>query len=399
VPIEAERRVVDQVLGKLLELVRLKQGFSRVRSQKMGFGSEKSVGYEGSRMNNGGWLKEFRVSRVECVRKCTSMVRGMSVMAKMLDRVDLQGLIPPLVSPVNFDGGLDLEGTRRLVDHVIDGGAAGLFVLGTCGEGVALSYRKRYQFVEAVCEASAGRLPVLVSVSDTSLEEALDLATHSFASGASAVVSTGPYFLPVPSGHMETYFHRLADESPLPLVLYNMPGCTKFSIPPAVVGRLAKHPKVLGIKDSSGDLNYVRELIAAVAGQSFPVMIGPEELLLPAMELGAVGGVNGGGLLFPQVYVARIEAFRRGDFDLAKKADEFVQTLSRQLYSAPSGRMAVIEALKLGLSLLGICQPWVLSPLLPLDEEHRQRINRSIPELELMAYHLCPTTKLHTSSV
>jgi 4-hydroxy-tetrahydrodipicolinate synthase len=306
-------------------------------------------------------------------------------MAAVLNRQNLRGLIPPMVTPIQMDGGLDVSAIGRIVEHLIRGGVSGIFVLGTCGEGNALSYRKRYQLIEFVCEAARGRVPVLVSVSDTSYEEALDLAEHAYASGAAAVVSTGPYFLSVPMGHLEIYFERLADESRLPLVLYNMPGCTKFCLDPAMVARLAQNPKILGIKDSSGDLKYIEQLIQAVSPHQFPVLIGPEEILLPAMRLGAVGGVNGGGVLFPAVYAARIAAYAAGDMELASRADLFVQRFSKQIFPTAAGRMAVIEALKQGLAAMGLCQPWVLSPLQPLDSEHRQRIERKIAELEIEA--------------
>lgn len=320
-------------------------------------------------------------------------------MARYLTKDELRGLIPPMVTPVQLDGSLDLAAIRKLVEHTVEGGVSGLFVLGTCGEGNALSYRKRYQLVELVCEAVAGRVPVLVSVSDTAYEESLELAEHAFASGAAAVVSTGPYFLPVPVGHLESYFQRLADESPLPVVLYNMPGCTKFCLSPEVIRRLANHPRILGIKDSSGDLKYVRELLDSVRDVHFPVLIGPEEILLPAMELGAVGGVNGGGMLFPAVYAQRISAFMQGNYGFAKQADDFVLRLSRQLFPAANGRMAVIESLKASLAVLGLCQPWLLSPLLPLEAEHRERIQRRMSELELEASQLCPATKMLISAI
>lgn len=310
-------------------------------------------------------------------------------MAELLNRKNLRGLIPPMVTPIQMDGGLDVSAIGRLVEHLIGGGVSGIFILGTCGEGNALSYRKRYQFVEFVCEAARGRVPVLVSVSDTSYEEALDLAEHAYASGASAIVSTGPYFLPVPMGHLEIYFERLAEESRLPLVLYNMPGCTKFCLDPATVARLAQNSKIIGIKDSSGDLKYVEQLVQAVKPHHFPVLIGPEEVLVQAMRLGAVGGVNGGGVLFPAVYAARIAAFAAGNMELVERTDRFVQRFSKQIFPTSTGRMAVIESLKQGLATMGLCQPWVLSPLQPLDGEHRHRIERKIAEFEIEAAEIC----------
>ena len=114
-------------------------------------------------------------------------------MAARLQKSQLRGVIPPLVSPLNADGSVDIAGFQRLIEHVLQGGVAGVFVLGTTGEGVGISYSKRRQLVEAAAETIEGRVPLYVGITDTCLEEAIDLADFSFHCGANSVVAAAPY--------------------------------------------------------------------------------------------------------------------------------------------------------------------------------------------------------------
>ena len=138
----------------------------------------------------------------------------------------LRGIVPPMVTPLRDRDELDHHGLERLVPHILDGGDSALFILGTTGEGPALSYRLRYELLGRTSELLAGRVPLLVGVTDTSFVETLDLCQRAEEEGAAAVVAAPPYYVPMSQAALELYFRTLADESPLPLFLYNMPACT-----------------------------------------------------------------------------------------------------------------------------------------------------------------------------
>ena len=154
----------------------------------------------------------------------------------------LKGIVPPMVTPLHGRDELDHYGLSRLVEHLLSGGVAGLFILGTTGEGPSLSYRLRYELIEKTCELVAGRVPVLVGITDTSLVEAVELAKFSQGAGAAAVVAAPPYYFPVEQPPLLTFLSCLADESSLPLFLYNMPSCVKATLAFETVEALARHP-------------------------------------------------------------------------------------------------------------------------------------------------------------
>lgn len=139
----------------------------------------------------------------------------------------LRGIIPPLVTPLTDQDQIDVPGTERLLDHVVRGGVHGIFVLGTTGEGTSLSPQVRSRFVEIVCDIVKDRVPVLVGITETSMTSAIDLAEQSYGAGASAVVTAAPYYLPMTQSDLLGYMEELAERVPLPMMIYNMPSCTK----------------------------------------------------------------------------------------------------------------------------------------------------------------------------
>ncbi len=152
----------------------------------------------------------------------------------------LQGIISPMITPLKGDDELDREGTVRLTEHLVAGGVHAIFLLGTTGEAQSLTYRLRYEFVELVCRQVAGRIPVLVGVTDTAFIESVRLAEHAAKCGAVGVVAAPPYYFAPSQQELIEYYTALADPLPLPLYLYNMPSHVKV-FPPT-----STHPPALG---------------------------------------------------------------------------------------------------------------------------------------------------------
>ena len=282
----------------------------------------------------------------------------------------LRGIVPPLVTPLLPGDRLDVASLERLIEHLIGGGVHGLFLLGTTGEGPSLGYRLRYEQVERACELVAGRLPVLVSVSDTAQAESLELAAHARDCGAAAVVATAPYYYTLTQPQLVRHFVRLAEQSPLPLFLYNIPSCVPVEIAPNSVLECSRIPNIVGLKDSSGDLDYfarVHRLVSA-ARPDFGLLVGPEELLAEAVTLGAHGGVHGGANLFPALYVALWEAAIDGAHSRCAELQAIVMQVSQGLYHLAEGPTRVLLGIKAGLAALGICSPTVVEPMAPLGQ-------------------------------
>src|SRR5215469_2150267 len=171
-------------------------------------------------------------------------------------RSPLTGIIPPMVTPLRNRDALDIAGLEKLLEHLLSSGVSGVFILGTTGEGPSLSYRLRRELIERVCKQSQGRAPIFVGVTDTAFVESVNIARHAADFGASAVVAAPPYYMPEGQPELQEWLDHLVLEMPLPLFLYNMPPLTKVSYELETVRRALEHPRIIGLKDSSGDLNY-----------------------------------------------------------------------------------------------------------------------------------------------
>ncbi len=280
---------------------------------------------------------------------------------------------------------LDVPGLERLIEHVLRGGVHGLFILGTSGEAPSLSYRLRREFVQRVCRQVAGRVPVLVGITDTSLVEAVSLARHAAAAGAEAVVTSAPYYFPAGQSELHEFIRQLVLELPLPLYLYNMPQMTKTQFEPDTLRRLAELDGIIGVKDSSGNLDYFRQVVeVAKARPDWRLFMGPEHLLVEALRLGGHGGVNGGAQVEPRLLVNIYEAAMNQD---ETRVAELQRRLLRlgEIYRADSNASAVVKGMKCALALMGICSDVPAEPMTRFATPERKSIRTTLEGLGLLS--------------
>ncbi len=303
----------------------------------------------------------------------------------------LSGVIPPVVSPMNAADQLDLEAVDRIVEHLVAGGASGLFVLGTTGEGPSLTYQMRYEMVERTCEQVNKRIPILVGVTDSCLAESIALAEHAATCGAAAIVAAAPFYFDVSLSALQDWFTQLADKSPLPVMLYNMPSCVGVNLDLSIVEPLSRHANIAGIKDSSGDWNYFQQLCEQHRDRDdFVIFMGPEELLAEAVAAGANGGVCGGANLLPLVYSRLYLAAVRKDAAEIRHWKDAIADMFASVYRDDNGQMKLIPGLKAAMEECGLCSHIVAPPLSSITTAHSQRIKASMPRL-LAACEFCGT--------
>src|SRR5260370_37365991 len=175
----------------------------------------------------------------------------------------LTGIIPPIVTPLLSRDELDIAGLERLIEHILAGGVHGIFVLGTTGEAPSLSYRLRRELIERTCGQVAGRVPVLVGITDTAFVEAVQLSHFAADTGAQALVLAPPYYFPNSQPELLEYVQHLAPELPLPLFLYNMPTHTKTIFEVETVRHAMEIPNLVGLKDSSASMLYFHRHIGS----------------------------------------------------------------------------------------------------------------------------------------
>jgi len=295
----------------------------------------------------------------------------------------LAGIVPPLITPMRDRDTLDAPGLGRLIEHVLAGGVSGVFVLGTTGEGPSLSYRLRREVVERVCAQVRHRVPVLVGITDTAFVESLHLARFAADAGADAVVAAPPYYLPGDQPELQEYLDHLVPGLPLPLFLYNMPALTKVSFALDTVQRAMDEPRIVGLKDSSGDMAYFRGAAALLPRRpDWSLLIGPEERLMEAMRAGAHGGVSGGANLFPALYVGLSRACQAGDEARAAQLHATVIRVSEALYHIGRHPSAFIKGVKCALSCLGICDDFMAEPFHRFRAAERALVEQRLPGLQ-----------------
>lgn len=296
-----------------------------------------------------------------------------------------------MVTPLRGRDELDLAGLERVIEHILDGGVGGLFVLGTTGEGPSLSYRLRRELVERACRQVRGRVPVLVGITDTAFVESVDLARHAASAGADALVIAPPYYFAEGQPELGEYLDHLVAELPLPLFLYNAPRNTKVQYEAGTLRRAMDMPKIIGLKDSSGSLDYFHHAVSLLKHRpDWSLLIGPEELLQDGVLAGGHGGVPGGANLFPRLYVELCEAARTGNLPRSRQLHAQVMHISRSLYQIGRHPSAVIKGIKCSLACLGICSDFMAEPFHRFRTEERARVQHYLPELTAGVEKLVP---------
>lgn len=299
----------------------------------------------------------------------------------------LRGIVPPLVTPIGKDGHFDEHAMERLVAHVTSAPVSGLFVLGTTGEGPSLDYKTRRRVVQSTLRAKPANVPLLVSVTDTSLVEMQSFSDCAAAEGADSLVVAPPYYLAPGEPEIFRWLDWLESNLPLPYYVYNMPGMTKVSISPKAVSYLVDFEKCRGFKDSSLDMIYLKKILSITKNrEDFSVFVGPEELLLDALIAGADGGVNGGANVYPDLYVRTFEAFEHGDYMQARILQAKICELSNNIYSLGGYGPAVVKGIKACLSFHGVTQETLVPPFDALTEAQRHTVNKVVDDLGLKEF-------------
>lgn len=284
------------------------------------------------------------------------------------------GALVALATPTTLAGEPDLEAIERLVEHVVSGGVAGISPCGSTGEGARLTARQRRGVTAHVIDRARG-LPVIggVPVSAVPDAEAELRGLHDL--GARAALVAPPAYFPMTETEVEAFYGRLADNSPVPLVLYNIPAFTRVPVPAQTVGRLASHPNVVGLKDSSRDLEYLQAAVGAVrnaAAEDFRIYTGTDTLLVASSLAGADGSIAASANLVPELGAQILELVST---DLPR-AIELQRRLAGIVASCRRGTPPA--GWKAALSLLGIGTAAPVPPALPLPDDAIEQLRQEL---------------------
>jgi 2-dehydro-3-deoxy-D-pentonate aldolase len=297
-----------------------------------------------------------------------------------------QGLVPPLLTPFTPDRRLDVPALSRVTEHLLTG-VHGLFLLGTTAEFTQLDDNTTDDVLREAARILADRVPIAVHVTQTDRRRVQKLLQRAADIGASAVVVTAPYYFRPSQAELEQYVLDIISMSPLPVILYNMPHYTKVSFGMPLVRRLIDHPRVVGMKDSGGQIGYLCDVIAAAKHRpDFGVMVGIDYLFTECVRLGGHGAVIGSPSLAPQLCRRLFDAARAGRLDEVGPTQDTLNAITTRLFfGKPDDDLGVIKSIKLCCSLLGLCDTTMSWPHAPIDESYRDRYRQIMHELNLLA--------------
>jgi 4-hydroxy-tetrahydrodipicolinate synthase len=288
----------------------------------------------------------------------------------------LEGLVVPLITPLNSDETLDESGLERMIDYVITGGVSGIFVLGSSGEFFSLDDRTKERLVRAARSYIGDRVSLLVGISEAATRRTIQQGKRLVQLGADGLVVTAPYYYPHPPAELVPHFLTIARAFDAPTILYNIPQMVKVSLDPETVQRLAEEPSIIGIKDSAGDMSVFEQYLKI---PNFSVTQGAETTAAQSVLMGAAGLVVGMANVAPRLCRAMFDAAKAGDGATAQAYQEQLMALF-----PINQQKSWVAGLKMAAHLLGLCSPHVTAPFATLSEAQISTIRQTLVQAGLL---------------
>lgn len=288
-----------------------------------------------------------------------------------------KGVIVPMITPLNADLSVDTGSIEKIVDRFVDSGVAP-FVLGTTGEAVSLSHNQKEAVVKTTVSVLGSGLPVYAGIAGNCLSESIENAKRYADLGASVVVAHLPFYYPLSESQMMRYFESLADGSPCPLIIYNMPITVKQSIPVASIDQLSHHPNILGVKDSERGADRLDQSLGLwTERRDFAYYLGWAAMSSYAVLNGADGLVPSTANLTPKLYKDLFAKAVGGDKPGAEQLQALTNWIS-EIYQKDRNLSQSLPALKAMMAIFGLCKPHMMPPLYELEAVEMAKIEEKI---------------------
>jgi len=293
--------------------------------------------------------------------------------------IKLEGIVPPHVTPFSKSGEVDEPALRRLIHFWLDGGVSGLVPCGSNGEAPYMTREERRRVIEIVVDEVNGKVPVIAGTGAPSTRETIALTRDAKDVSVDAVLVVTPYFFRPNDEELVEHYRSVSSAVDVPLVLYNVPKFTGYNLETSVVVKLVKEcSQVVGIKDSSGSIGQISELIRQV-GDKISVVAGTGDLVLATLLMGGKGGILAVANVAPRLCSDIYDHFKRGEIEEAKEA----QMKALHLNDVLVRRYNQLSSIKEALNQLGQPAGYPRLPSLPLSEEARQTIRKALSVLRL----------------
>ena len=288
-----------------------------------------------------------------------------------------KGSFPALVTPFK-NGELDLETLKKLVEWHIAEGSHGLVPVGTTGESPTLTHTEHETVVEEVVRAAAGRVPVIAGAGSNNTVEAIRFMQHAEKVGANAALVVTPYYNKPTQRGLIAHFTALHDCCELPIIIYNIPGRSVVDMTPATMGELAKLPRIIGVKDATGDLARVSDQ-RITCGKEFVQISGEDATAHGFNAQGGVGVISVTANVAPRMVADVQEACLAGDYRKALETQDRLMPLHKAIFTEPG-----LVGVKYAMSLVGLCSDEVRSPLTGLSDETKALVEDGMRHAGLM---------------
>ena len=273
-----------------------------------------------------------------------------------------------LITPFDVQGAIDFEALKRIVNFQIDKGINYLVVLGTTAESVTLTKQEKEAVLAAVLAVNANRVPIVLGVGGNDTQAVVDQLKQVNPEHIAAVLSVSPMYNKPSQPGLIAHFIAVAQVSPVPVLLYNVPGRTASNMLPSTVLKLAAHKNIIGIKEASGDLGQAMEILRS-APEGFLVISGDDLIALPMTLMGGDGVISVIGQAYPEEFSQMIQAGLNGNSARAKELHYDLMPIIEMIFE--QGNPSGIKAL---LNKKGLCENTLRLPLVPVDDSLAQRI-------------------------
>lgn len=302
-----------------------------------------------------------------------------------MKNVAIKGIICPILTPMNQDESINEAELHNQVNRLIEAGIHGLFAFGTNGESYALTPEEKDRVLKIVVEETNRRVPVYAGTGCITTKETIETSLRALELGADVLSIVTPFYAAASQDELYDHYMETAAAVDMPIVMYNIPPRTGNALAPATVARLAKDaPNIVGVKDSSGNFDNMKQYIerTAVLEKEFSVLSGNDSLILPALVFGGTGGIAGCANVFPGTMVEIYEAFAAGDFERAKRVQDSVRMFRACFrYGNPN------TIIKIATAMLGYPVGSCRKPFCKLSSEGMEELTRVL--------ELCKENGLH----
>jgi 4-hydroxy-tetrahydrodipicolinate synthase len=286
-----------------------------------------------------------------------------------------RGVLPAIITPFKDDHSLDEEGLRKNIGFLQEAGVSGIVPCGTTGESATLTFEEHKRVVEVAVDCAT--VPVIAGTGSNSTREALELTSHAADAGADAALLITPYYNKPNDRGMFEHYKVIAESCDIPIILYNVPKRTGADLRPDLVKKLAGLENIVGIKEASGSISQVSQVIEQTRGTGFVVLSGDDDMTLPIMALGGAGVISVVANVAPRKTAAMVEAMARGDLDEARKLHFELAPLVRSMFLETNP-----IPVKTACGLMGLAAGPLRLPLAPMSPDKEKTLKEILERLD-----------------